>query len=102
MKTKVALVRGKFLNAYEMQLFDGLKNKYDLTAFGSLTPYHETFGFPVIKLPSPMDTPDFPKKMSVLNRIFVDAHYLYGLEENLKGFDIVHSAETYITTPSRL
>lgn len=95
MKPKVALVRGKFLNAYEMQLYEGLKNKYDITAFGSLTPFHDTFSFPVVKLPSPMDIPEFPKKMSVINRMFIDAHYLYGLEKKLQGFDIVHSAETY-------
>lgn len=95
MKPKIAIVRGKFLNAYEMQLFETLQGKYDITGFGSLTPYHDKFTFPVVKLPSPMDVPDFPKKMSIINRMFVDAHYLYGLEEKLKGFDIVHSAETY-------
>lgn len=95
MKKKVAIVRGKFLNAYEMQIFEPLATKYDLTGFGSLTSYHDAFRFPVIKLPSPMDIPDFPRKMSVMNRVFTDAHYLYGLEEKLKGFDIVHSAETY-------
>ena len=94
-KKKVALVRGKFLNAYEMQLFQPLTTTYDITAFGSLFPYHDTFTFPVIKLPSPMDIPEFPRKMSLLNRVFIDAHYLYGLENKLQGFDIVHSAETY-------
>lgn len=33
--------------------------------------------------------------MSVLNRLFTDAHYLFGLENRLKGFDLVHTAETY-------
>lgn len=94
-KPKIAIVRGKFLNAYEMQLFEPLVEMYDITAFGSISPYHEKFAFPVVKLPSPMDIPDFPKKMSVINRIFIDAHHLFGLEEHLKGFDIVHSAETY-------
>ncbi len=92
---KVAVVRGKFLNAYEMQLFEPLVDRFDITAFASSTPYHDTFTFPVVKLPSPMDLPEFPKKMPILNRIFTDAHYLYGLEEKLKGFDLVHSAETY-------
>lgn len=94
-KPKVAIIRGKFLNAYEMQLFEELTDKYDITVFGSLTPYHDNFAFPVAKLLSPMDIPEFPKKMGVINRLFTDAHYLYGLEERLKGFDIVHSAETY-------
>ncbi len=31
----------------------------------------------------------------MLNRLFTDAHYLFGLENLLKGFDLVHSAETY-------
>ena len=42
-----------------------------------------------------MDIPDFPYKMPILNRMFTDAHYLLGLEDRLKGFDLVHTAETY-------
>lgn len=91
----VALIRGKFLNSYEMQLFEKLPSKYRLTAFGSRTPYHDKFSFPVIKLPSPMDLPDFPYKMPILNRLFIDAHYLFVLEQKLRGFDLVHTAETY-------
>lgn len=94
-KPKLAIVRGKFLNAYEMQMYEPLVPRYDITAFGSLTPYHERLAFPVVKLPSPMDVPDFPYKMPILNRLFIDAHYLWGLEEKLNGFDIVHTAETY-------
>lgn len=92
---KVAVVRGKFLNAYEMQFFEPLARRFDMTAFGSLTSYHDTFAFPTIKLLSPMDVPDFPYKMAILNRMFIDAHYLVGLEGKLKGFDLVHTAETY-------
>lgn len=85
-----------------MQFFEPLVADFSITAFGSLTPYHEHFAFPVVKLPSPMDLPNFPFKMQILNRLFVDAHYLFGLEEKLsglpagrQGFDLVHSAETY-------
>ena len=92
---KLAIVRGKFLNQYEMQSFAPLVKRYDITAFGSLYPYHEKFPFPVRKVISPMDLPEFPWKMPILNRMFIDAHYLVGLEEKLKGFDIVHTAETY-------
>lgn len=95
MKSKVALVRGKFLNRYEMQFFEPLTRKFDLTAFGSLTPFHDTFAFPTKKLLCPMDLPEFPYKMPILNRLFIDAHYLWGLEKSLFGFDLVHSAETY-------
>ncbi len=95
MAMKIAVVRGAFLNRYEMQFFEPLTDRFELTGFGSLYPYHDRFAFPVVKLPSPMDLPDFPYKMPVLNRLFTDAHYLWGLEENLKGFDIAHTAETY-------
>lgn len=78
-----------------MQFFEPLATRFDIMAFGSLTPYHDRFAFPVVKLPSPMDIPDFPYKMSILNRMFVDAHYLVGLERKLQGFDLVHAAETY-------
>ncbi|MBI4066741.1 glycosyltransferase family 4 protein, partial [Candidatus Gottesmanbacteria bacterium] len=94
-KPTLAIVRGKFLNAYEMQMYEPLVGRYDITAFGSLTAYHDQFAFPVVKLPSPMDFPDFPYKIPILNRLFVDAHYLWGLEEKLVGFNIVHTAETY-------
>lgn len=92
---KIAIVRGKFLNKYEMQFFEPLAARFNITAFGSLTSYHDRFAFPVVKLPSPMDLPEFPYKMSVLNRMFIDAQYLVGLENKLKGFDLVHTAETY-------
>ena len=76
-------------------MYEPLVDRYDITAFGCLTSYHDKFAFPVVKLPSPMDLSEFPYKMPVLNRLFIDAHYLWGLEEKLRGFDIVHTAETY-------
>ena len=50
-KPKIAIVRGKFLNKYEMQMYEPLVDRYDITAFGSLTSYHDQFTFPVVKLP---------------------------------------------------
>lgn len=94
-KKKVAIVRGKHLNQYEMQIFEPLTKDFSLTAFGSLSPFHEQFNFPTQKLLSPMDLPNFPLKMQILNRLFIDAQYLFGLEKALDGFDIVHTAETY-------
>lgn len=92
---KIAIVRGKFLNGYEMQFFEPLISEYNLTAFGSLTCYHDNFKFPVVKLPSPMDISHYPYALPILNRLCIDAHYLFGLENKLKGFDLVHTAETY-------
>lgn len=91
----VAIVRGKFLNRYEMQAFMPLVRDYRITAFSSLTPLHDQFAFPVVKLPSPMDVPDFPYKMPIMNRLMIDAHYLVGLEARLRNVDLVHTAETY-------
>ena len=95
MKPKLAIVRGKFLNAYEMQIFEPLIKKYDITAFGSKTSYHNTFAFPSKQLWSPMDLPESSFKLPLINRMFIDGHYLFGLEQNVKGFDIIHTAETY-------
>lgn len=93
---KIAVVRGKHLNKYEMQFYEPLVKKHQLMGFGSLRPFHDKFAFPVVKLPSPMDLPEFPLKMPILNRLFVDAQYLFGLEGKLKGFDVAHCAETYM------
>lgn len=95
MKPKIAIVRGKFLNQYDMQSYEILTEKYDLTAFGSLTAFHSRFSFPTVKLLSPLDLPEFPYKMQVLNRLFKDSQYLFGLETALQGYDIAHSSETY-------
>mgnify|MGYP001576614644 CR=1 FL=1 len=94
-KLKVAIVRGAFLNAYEMQSFEPLVDRYALTAFGSWSSFHHSFSFPTKTLLSPMDLPVFPYKMQLINRLFVDAHYLFGLENALAGFDIAHTAEMY-------
>jgi glycosyltransferase involved in cell wall biosynthesis len=91
----LALIRGKFLNAFDMQTYEPLIGSYDITAFGSYRPFHTQFAFPTERLWSPMDIPDFPYKMQILNRLFVDAHHLFGIERALEGFDIVDTAETY-------
>lgn len=91
----IALVRGSFLNPWEMQNFAPLGKRHEVVAFGG----KRMLGIPrdteVKQLWSPMDLPDFPGKMSLLNRLFIDAHYLFGLERQLRGFDIAHCAETY-------
>ena len=98
---KVAVVRGAFLNQFEMQSFSPLAKKHQMTAFASLKPIHDEIGFQVIKLPCPMDALTLLNSEArrilrgVLNRVFIDAHYLFGLEKKLRGFDIVHCAETY-------
>ncbi len=95
MKPKIAIIRGAFLNQYEMQFFEPLMRSFEITGFSSLKPIHDVYQFPVVKSWSPMDLPSFPFKLPILNRVFTDVHYLAGLEKKLKGFDLVHTAESY-------
>ncbi len=95
---KIAIVRGAFLNQYEGQMFFPLVRKHSLTAFCSSNPIHSELPFEVLKLPCPLDInfgPFSRLKMPILNRIFIDAHWLIGLEYKLKGYDIAHCSDTY-------
>lgn len=92
---KTAIIRGQYLNRFEMQNYEPIAQKAGLVAFSSLNPMHSKFNFPVKKMLSSMDLPNFPKKLSILNRIFTDSLYLPGLEKKLSGFDIAHARETY-------
>jgi len=94
-KSKIAIVRGAFLNPFELQNYYPLKNKYELRAISSLHPISEAIEIPLTKTFSFTDLPNFPFKYQILNRLTVDAHYLFGLEQLLHGFDIAHVAETY-------
>lgn len=92
---KIFIVRGAFLNPFELQNYSPLKEKFTLTAISSKKPISGNIDLPLVKLPSPADLPNFPFKYPILNRIFTDAHQLFGLERVVKGADVVHVAETY-------
>lgn len=92
---KISIVRGAFLNPFELQNYSSLNGKFDITAISSRNPISSRIDLPLIKLWSPTDLPNFPKKYPILNRIFVDAQKLGNLEKVIKGSDIVHVAETY-------
>jgi len=92
---KIAIVRGAFLNPWEGQNFEPLLKRHEVVVFGAKKILGRPGKIPVCHLWSPTDLPNFPKKMPVLNRMMVDAHYLLGLEKKLSGFDIAHCAETY-------
>ena len=92
---KISIVRGAFLNPFELQNYSPLKDKYDITAISSKHPISSAIDLPLVKLWSPTDLPNFPFKYPILNRIFVDAQKLGNLEKIIKGSDIVHVAETY-------
>lgn len=97
---KVALIRGDFANPWELQNFEPLTNRLDITLFTGFLPIAplDNLHIQTKRLLSPVDI-NFRQiskaKMAILNRIFVDAHKLVGLEKQLKGYDIAHTAETY-------
>lgn len=89
---KVALVRGGYLNNFEGQNYSNLGKSVKLTAISSLKPLHSNFRFPVVKLPSLYDLA-FPTWLA--NRTFGDRQILFGLENAVKEFDIVHTADPH-------
>ncbi|HOX96029.1 MAG TPA: glycosyltransferase family 4 protein [Candidatus Woesebacteria bacterium] len=92
---KISIIRGAFLNPFELQNYNPLKEAYEITAISSKHPISDKIDLPLIKLWSPTDLPNFPYKFPILNRLFGDAQKLNGLEKIIKGSDIVHVAETY-------
>lgn len=83
------------MNPFELQNYSPLKEKFDIKTVSSKFPISDKIELPLIKLWSPTDLPNFPYKFPVLNRIYTDAHQLFGLEKVIDGADIVHVAETY-------
>ncbi len=92
---KIFIIRGAFLNPFELQNYSPLKEKFNIKAISSKFPLSDKIDLPLIKLWSPTDLPNFPFKYPILNRLFTDAHKLFGLENIIRGADIVHVAETY-------
>lgn len=104
---KIAVVRGDFLGGWEIPVFELWLKRHEVTIFTGKIPVNNVViplasptggsGFKVEKLFCPVDL-NFGKvsrwKMGILNRLFIDAHVLFGLEEKLKGFDVVYTAET--------
>lgn len=98
---KVGIIRGSFVSSAEMQNFEGLTNRNDVTVFRSWRTrdrLHRPSGSRMteVGLFSPYDYVSNNRYVrGVANRLLVDSHYLFGLENRLKGFDIAHCAETY-------
>ncbi len=92
---RISIIRGAFLNPFELQNLYPLAKKYDFRAISSMHPISEDVQIPLTKTYAVTDLPNIPFKYPILNRLSVDAHYLLGLEQLLKGVDIAHVAETY-------
>lgn len=90
---KISLVRGAFLNPFEIQNYYPLRDKYEIECVSSLRPLAEV-ELKTRKLFSLSDI-EIPYKYQIFNRLFSDAHFLLGLEKAISGSDIAHVAETY-------
>ena len=98
---KIAIVRGDFLSAWEIPIFEPLTKHHDVTLFLGLKPVYKVpipKSFKIVNLPCPVDL-NFGKinryLMAILNRVFIDAHVLFGLVWKLRGYDVAYTAETF-------
>ena len=99
---RVAIVRGAFLNNFEMQNYNFLQEDIKITAFSSKNPIHKEFSFETVKLPSlyvrSKDTYGVSVSQAInflANRAIGDSQILFGLERYLSNFDIVHTADPH-------
>ncbi len=93
---KVALVRGKYLNAFEGQNFDFSKSKtVKLTGISSLIPLHTNLPFPLKKHISLIDFLDNRAVKFIANRSIGDLQILFGLEKERNNFDLFHTADPH-------
>lgn len=89
---KIAFVRGAYLNNFEGQNFSGLPKTVKLTGISSKRPLHSVFPFPVRKL---LSLTDFGVPNWLANRTIGDNQCLFGLEETVQEFDIIHTADPH-------
>lgn len=95
---RIAIIRGPNLNPYEMQSYKPLtEGGFNLIGFGGrrVKEKFADFGFPVRRLPILSDFSTLSRYQALLNKFFGDSQVMIGLERNLEGFDIAHSAETF-------
>jgi alpha-maltose-1-phosphate synthase len=98
---KVAIVRGSNLNPYEMQSYELLMCKYDLTGFSSFRNKYETdtIRFPTKKLHISEELYErlpWPARSIAWGALLPHGmnEYMLGLEEQLECMDILHATET--------
>ena len=77
---KVAIVRGSNLNKWEMQNYEPLMDRFDITAYSTAGPHYDIskIKIPIVQLPSHPEHPDT---------------YMPGLEDHLADKDIVFTAD---------
>lgn len=91
---KISFVRGAYLNNFEGQNY-----ALPITGYSSLFPLDANVPFPLVKLPSIADLqkPPFLNKpiKYIANRTLGDSQILFGLENYIRGSDIVHVADPH-------
>lgn len=97
MKKRVAILRGPNLSSWEMQNFSPLMDEFDICAYTSYFNNFDltTIPFEVRKLFSVGQTLKARILRKPMNLLMGDYHDLQGLGKALKGYDIVHSVESY-------
>lgn len=97
MGMRIAIVRGAFANPFELQNYEPLVKNNEVVVFGSKNVKEDSISnIPLVKPFSPHDLVGKNRILrGITNRILTDTHFLFGLEEKLRGFDIAHCAETY-------
>jgi len=96
MKKKLAIIRGPNLNSWEMQNYIPLMDQFDIVGFTSYGHNFDVSSIPfevrkLISIGQLLKARFLRKPMS---HLIGDYHDLQGLENALKGFDVVHSVET--------
>lgn len=86
---KVAIIRGPFLNKWEMQNYEPLVGEIDVMAY-----YSDNNLYDVSQITLPK------RRFRSIERVLSFTgihfyHYMFGLESQLKGIDIAHTSETY-------
>ena len=96
---KVAFVRGAYLNEYETQTYLLIQNGVSIAYFSSLFPIHTISNISQKKLLSLSDLQKIPFFSSPIkflsNRLLGDSQVLFGLEEKIKHYDIIHTADPH-------
>jgi len=104
-KLKVALIRGSYLNPNELANYSPLVNDFVLTSFSSLKPLGTHPKIPNCSLFSPFDLfHNWPAPVTAManritkyitNRTWGDPHRLFGLEKQIRDYQILDVADPY-------
>lgn len=102
-RIKIALVRGWYLNPWEMMRYELLKEQFDITAIGTHCPLFDLSGIDLdikkFHWPGELLYSLGTGSSQLINRglykYFRYNQWMFGLEKILRNFDILHAADTH-------